>query len=439
MPVLARGRRVGFAVGDLGFNLVWQSIELYLLFFYTEVLNLPLAWAAAIFFIGAVVDFVADPVIGALADRTAARTGRVRDWLLVAAPVVGVALPLAFSGIDVGAVALGAWALATHLVLRVSYSCGNIPYAALTARITDDAREQARLTGLRMQCAAFGGLVVATTYAFVPGITGGGDPSRFLLGAGLLGLLLQPFLLVTWCTTRERVAPSAMLAPFSLAGETRAMLGLLRRGARLRRVLGVVVFAGLATSLLGKSILFLFVHDLLDREAGFFGTFVPPLALLVCAPLWVRLSDRIGRAQTLVGAAVLLAGSMLLFALAAGVGAPLGASLPLLVLGIVATTGLSVMFWAMVPGTVPEAAGDHGDSEARVFAMATTARKFAQALASPLLALGLIVTRELTGRELAAPMLALVAILCAAALFRLGGDLSGGERDVANGEGKPTR
>lgn len=417
MSLGPRGRW-GFAVGDIGFNFIWQSIELYLLFFYTQVLALPLAWAAGIFFVGAMIDWIADPVIGALADRTAARTGQMRSWVLGAAPAMGIALVLAFAKPPLATTPLFCWALASHILLRITYSAGNIPYAALTARITRDAGEQARLTGLRMQCAALGGLTVAAIYAGAPQVAGGGDPTRFFVGAVLLALLVQPFLLATWSTTIEVVDRPVLPGGFRPLQEARALIAMVQRSAALRRTLGIILFAGLTTSLLGKSILFLFTYDLNRPAAGYLATFAPSAALLIAAPLWIWLAAKIGTTRTLSTAALLHTLALLGLALTVAV-ATTSVSVVMLVVAIIGATGMSVIFWAIVPTTVHEASGGLADASARVYALATTARKLAQALASPLLALGLSLSGEATGQRLVSPMLAIVSILCAVTLISL--------------------
>lgn len=418
MPLGSR-RRWGFAVGDIGFNFVWQSIELYLLFFYSQVLELPLAWAAGIFFVGAVIDWIADPVIGALADRTAARVGRMRGWILGAGPAMGIALVLAFAKPPLALAPLFWWALASHILLRVTYSAGNIPYAALTARITRDAGEQARMTGLRMQCAALGGLTVAAIYAGAPQLTSGGDPARFFLGAALLALLVQPFLLATWATTIEVADQPGPLGGFRPVQEARALIAIVRRSAMLRRTLGVILFAGLTTSVLGKSILFLFAYDLNRPDAGYYATFAPSIALLVAAPLWVRLVTTTGFARALIVAVTVHVSGIL--GLAGAIATALPVTIPALMLlgAIIGTTGMSVIFWATVPATVQEASNGSADASARVYALATTARKLAQALASPLLALGLSLSSATVGQRMASPTLAVVAMLCGSVLIWL--------------------
>ncbi len=47
-PRLTAVRKAAIGVGDFGFNLYWQTAGLYLLFFYTDVLDLPAATAGFI-------------------------------------------------------------------------------------------------------------------------------------------------------------------------------------------------------------------------------------------------------------------------------------------------------------------------------------------------------------------------------------------------------
>ena len=65
----ARGTLVLFSAGDFAFNLYWQAISLYLLFFYMDALALPPATAGLIFMIGAIWDGAADFLAGAAAER----------------------------------------------------------------------------------------------------------------------------------------------------------------------------------------------------------------------------------------------------------------------------------------------------------------------------------------------------------------------------------
>ena len=126
--MIARSVRVSFAAGDLGFNFIWQSIELYRRTPRFRV-RPELATASAIFLAGALIDFLVDPLVGIIVDRAASRVG-MRSWVVIGGSAASVALIVAFAQPQLAALPAAAYALAAHLVLRIAYSIGNIPYGA---------------------------------------------------------------------------------------------------------------------------------------------------------------------------------------------------------------------------------------------------------------------------------------------------------------------
>ncbi len=405
--------RLSYAAGDLGFNLVWQSIELYLLFFYIQILHLPLGIAAGIFLVGAAVDWLFDPLIGAVADRKAARFP-MKLWVLLSGPLIAIALWLAFRSPPLEGMDLAIYAAATHMGLRFAYGCGNIPYAVLTARISDDPSEQLKLTGMRMQGAALGGLTAATIYA----LASGGD-TPFLVGALILGVLAQLCFLITWLGVKERVAspPVSSLPPVQEISHYFRLIG---RSSGLRRLLVTIVVAGLSTTVTAKSILFLFDRDLQNPQWGYWAALLPSAALLTTTPLWVALSSRIGLVTTLISAVLLHAAALVMLTIFYGYG--LAVATVILAIAISATCGMSVMFWSMVPIAIRnlETAPDGTGCAAHVYALSNVARKLGQALAPQIIALSLALTgggdATLKGGAVL-PGMILAALICAIAIM----------------------
>src|SRR6218665_2180266 len=91
----ARTRLLFFAFGDFPFNLYWQSIMLFLLFYYTEALGLPVATAAAIYTVASVWDGLANFLAGAVADRREPGRGYGRFLMLGSIPL-GLAFILTY-------------------------------------------------------------------------------------------------------------------------------------------------------------------------------------------------------------------------------------------------------------------------------------------------------------------------------------------------------
>src|SRR5215204_3558798 len=93
--------KVGYSLGDLAANLVFQTLMTYLAYFYTDIYGLEPKHASVIMLtVGLIAAFGFNPVIGALADRTVSRWGKFRPWILFTAIPLGVIALLAFSTPD---------------------------------------------------------------------------------------------------------------------------------------------------------------------------------------------------------------------------------------------------------------------------------------------------------------------------------------------------
>ena len=85
--------KIGYGIGDMGFNFYWANISAFLLIFYTDVFGISAAAAGTMMLVTKIVDAFTDPVMGAIADRTQTRFGKFRPYLLYAG------LPMAAAGV----------------------------------------------------------------------------------------------------------------------------------------------------------------------------------------------------------------------------------------------------------------------------------------------------------------------------------------------------
>ncbi len=70
--------KVGYSLGDLAANLIFQTLMTFLAFFYTDVYQIPAAAAATIIFIGGLIGACFNPIMGIIADRTQSRWGKLQ-------------------------------------------------------------------------------------------------------------------------------------------------------------------------------------------------------------------------------------------------------------------------------------------------------------------------------------------------------------------------
>lgn len=151
-------QRIGFGSGDLAQNLIYQTVCMYLLLFYTNVYGLEPSAAAFMFLIVRIVDVLWDPLVGAFVDKHSPKLGKYRSYLLFAGvPLAGFAILCFWNGFS-GSLA---YAYFTYVGLSMLYTLINVPYGALNASLTRDTEEITTLTSVRMFLANTGGLAVA--------------------------------------------------------------------------------------------------------------------------------------------------------------------------------------------------------------------------------------------------------------------------------------
>ncbi|MBR1545387.1 MAG: MFS transporter [Prevotella sp.] len=151
-------QRIGFGSGDLAQNLIYQTICMYLLIFYTNVYGLEPAQAAFMFLIIRVVDVLWDPLVGTYVDKHNPRWGKYRSYLVLAGvPLTGFAILCFWNGFAPSLL----YAYVTYIGLSMLYTLINVPYGALNASLTRDTNEITILTSVRMFLANVGGLAVA--------------------------------------------------------------------------------------------------------------------------------------------------------------------------------------------------------------------------------------------------------------------------------------
>lgn len=155
---LSRVQRIGFGSGDLAQNLIYQTVSMYLLIFYTNVFGLPAATAAVMFLIVRLIDVVWDPIVGAFVDKRTPKMGKYRSYLVLGGiPLTGFAILCFWNGFSGSLL----YAYITYIGLSMSYTLVNVPYGALNASLTRDTDEITKLTSVRMFLANLGGLAVA--------------------------------------------------------------------------------------------------------------------------------------------------------------------------------------------------------------------------------------------------------------------------------------
>lgn len=156
-------QRIGFGSGDLAQNLIYQTISMYLLFFYTDIFGLDAGDAALMFLIVRLIDVLWDPLVGTFVDKHNPSFGKYRSYLVFAGvPLTGLAIACFWNGFaDGDYMTKLIYAYVTYVGMSMLYTLINVPYGALNSSLTRDTDEITILTSVRMFMANVGGLAVS--------------------------------------------------------------------------------------------------------------------------------------------------------------------------------------------------------------------------------------------------------------------------------------
>ena len=201
--------KIGYSLGDLAANLVFQTLITYLAFFYTDIYGLsPKDSSAIMLTVGLIAAFVFNPLIGALADRTHTKWGKFRPWVIFTAIPLGAVALFAFTTPDFSYKGKVVYAIVTYTLLLLLYAANNLPYSALSGVISGDMGERNSLSSYRFVAVMFAQFFVQVFMLGIIKSAGGGDMSvgieKVMTVLAIVGTLM---LIITFFTTKERIVP----------------------------------------------------------------------------------------------------------------------------------------------------------------------------------------------------------------------------------------
>lgn len=201
--------KVGYSLGDLAANLIFQTLMTFLAFFYTDVYQIPAAQASFIIFFGGMLGACFTPIMGIIADRTNTRWGKFRPWLLWTAVPFGAIAMLAFSTPQLGDSGKLVYAFVTYILLVLIYSANNLPYAALSGVLTGNMAQRNSLSAYRFVAVMVAQFIIQALLLPLVLLLGDGDRALgFEKAMTLFSITGVIFFLIAFAVTRERVVPA---------------------------------------------------------------------------------------------------------------------------------------------------------------------------------------------------------------------------------------
>ena len=291
---------------------------------YARDVGLGLGLTGTILFLARLLDFLADPAIGFLSDRSMTPLGRRKPWILAGAIAAGAALLALFRPTaDVGALYLFGWLA----LLYLGFTAVQVPYIAWGAELVGDYHERTRLAGMREGLMLLG-IVSTGALPVLAALAGYSQGAAMAMIAWLaIGCGAPTIALLLW---RVPEVPTARRP------DNRLNLASMIANRPFVRLFLAWFVNGLATGLPGVLFPLYLQHGLAAGETVQGVMIFAYFAAGCCAiPLWLHLSRRWGKHRVWCGA--------MLMAMAAFAWVPLisaGTVLPFLVVCLVTGAAL---------------------------------------------------------------------------------------------------
>ena len=364
---------LGYAAGEVSNNLTFSMVSAFLLIYYTDVAGISAAAAGTLFLVVRIWGGVTDLIAGRCVDVTNTRWGRFRPYLLFgSAPLLLLLVAVFTIPSGLGDDAKVVWALVSYGLFQLAYSFVNIPYGSLSAAMTQEPDERARLSTARVMATSLTILLIAVVVS--PQIEGADDLQGSLtlitVIFGALGLALY-----LWCFSSAREVVQRDSAVVSVR-ETVSMVRH-NRPLVLLCLSSVLFLSGLFSV---QTVGVYYARDVLDNANLYIVmTVVQTVAMIVAAAMVPKAVEAVGKKWIYIAAG--LVGAL------AGVGVALApGSTPALAIGFwgllgVALGAINTLIFALQADTV-----DYGEwktgtrAEGGSYSLLSFSRKTGQAI-----------------------------------------------------------
>lgn len=375
--------KLAYGVGDIGFSLTDTTLGVVFLIFLLDVVGLDAGKAALAIFIGKSWDYINDPIVGYIADRTRTRWGRRRPYLLFGFIPFGLAFMMMWYRPPFE----DQWAFVAYYALAyflydTILTVVSMPYVALTPELTQDYDERTSLTSYRMAFSLLGGLVAFVVPLMIIGSLRPENADRVFMMGMIFGVVSALPLLITFFGTREREEYATQIQP-----GLREQFSAVRGNRPFWFAAGIFLFTWTAIEIIQNMLLlFLKYRMKLEAESDIVAGAVFITAIVVL-PFWVLTSEKTDKRKSYIYGMLFLSVVMIILVfLDPSLGLPM--TITLACFAGIGVSAVHVLTWAMIPDAVEvdelESGARH---EGMFYALVTLLRKVASSISIPMTAL----------------------------------------------------
>jgi len=296
--------KFAYGLGDLGNNVAYGALGFYLVFFLTDVAGISPAWAGYIFLIVRMWNAVFDMIMGVISDRTKSRFGRRRPYLLFGAIPLSIGFALLWQVFFKDTTGVIIFYTIAGILFSTLYSLVAIPYNALLPEISQDYDERTSISGYKMALSFVGSLLSAMGVTLIVDAIYPGKSmyaTSFPIMGVILGVIIAATILLSFAGTKERVAPKDTEQQGNLWKNLKSLVKL----KEYRLILGVFIFNMVGFDIIMALYIYFMKYALkISDDLSYIFMAIPLVFAVVVTPLWVKLSNKLGKQKTYIISAI---------------------------------------------------------------------------------------------------------------------------------------
>lgn len=261
---LGWSEKFGYAAGDMASCLYFGIFMNFMAIFYTDIFGITPAVLATMLLFTRTWDWMNDPIMGAIADRTDTKMGKFRPWILWMIPTYMILGVLTFTTFDLEGTMKIVYAYTTYTLLMMVYTAINVPYGALMGVMTARSDQRTILASFRFIGANAGIFTVTLLLPILVKAIGGGNEQLGYSGAMVvISILAGGLFFVTFKTSKERIRLRER-KHVPILGELKELL----RNKPWLIIIGLSILTVLAQAIRGTPILHFFKYVAGNEEWG---------------------------------------------------------------------------------------------------------------------------------------------------------------------------
>ncbi len=151
--------RYAFGLGTIGRDMLYSLESMYLIYYLTDVLDLPTStmwWITAVLFVARIFDAFNDPIMGVIVDNTHGKYGKFKPWIAIGALGTGIVTILMFTDFGLtGSTYVMLFAI-IYVLWDISFTANDIGYWSMLPSLSLDQKEREKIGAFARICANIG-------------------------------------------------------------------------------------------------------------------------------------------------------------------------------------------------------------------------------------------------------------------------------------------